>query len=70
MSSRRNPPKRRPVAPTVRRVEECGNRLAVRWPDAPVDQWDTATCIQDYDHARKYDTPCNDGSGTTWRILS
>lgn len=66
----KKPPTHRPHAVKPRKVEKCGNHLGIRIPDAPVDQWDTATCIQEYGHARKWDTPCDDGSGTTWRILT
>lgn len=62
------PPQVLPVGPVE--VDRCGNRLAVRIPDIPADQWDTAECIQEYNHARRWNTPCNDGQGTTWRVVS
>lgn len=53
-------------SPPARPSPACGNRLAVRIPDAPVDQWDTAECIQIYRH----ESPCDDGAGTVWQVIS
>lgn len=29
--------------------KQCGSRMSIRIPDAPADQWETATCIQEHD---------------------
>jgi len=41
---------------------QCGCRYSVRWPDAPVDQWDVYSCIREYGHHGAH----FDGSATAW----
>lgn len=51
----------------IRRPEECGATFSKRWPDAPVDQWDTATCIQEHETTpAPIGTVHDSGDGTRW----
>lgn len=33
----------------TRGANDCGCTFGKRWPSAPADEWDTATCIQEHD---------------------
>ncbi|WQY99792.1 hypothetical protein [Microbacterium phage MO526] len=48
--------------------EECGNTLGIRYPDAPVDQWETAACIRWHDDGPGAERMIHD-SGDGWRWL-
>ena len=46
---------------------ECGARFSLRIPDAPFDQWETATCIREHDHTpAPVGTVHDSGDGTRW----
>ena len=48
-------------------ARQCGTELNVRIPDAPVDQWDPATCIQEHPDAPFIAGTIHDsGDGTRW----
>lgn len=52
------------------RENKCGSRLSIRIPDAPVDQWETATCIQEHDRLpAPIGTIHDSGDGTRWMEL-
>lgn len=47
--------------------EACGSQLSIRIPDAPVDQWETATCIWVHDVLpAPIGTIHSSGDGTRW----
>lgn len=48
--------------------EECGNTLGIRYPDVPVDQWETAACIRWHDDGPGTERMIHD-SGDGWRWL-
>ncbi|QDH91669.1 hypothetical protein QDA01_gp20 [Microbacterium phage Cinna] len=50
--------------------EECGNTLGIRYPDVPVDQWETAACIQTHDAGPGTERMIHDsGDGWKWMLL-
>lgn len=50
-----------------REREECGAQMSNRIPDAPVDQWETATCIQEHDRLPADPGTIHDsGDGYQW----
>ncbi|UDL16278.1 hypothetical protein SEA_KOZIE_82 [Microbacterium phage Kozie] len=51
--------------------EECGNTLGIRYPDVPVDQWETAACIQTHDDGPGTERMIHDsGDGWKWMLLN
>jgi hypothetical protein len=50
-----------------RAPEECGATYGKRWPSAPSDEWETATCIQHHDKTPPpVGTVHDSGDGTRW----
>lgn len=50
--------------------EPCGSQISIRIPDAPVDQWETATCIWIHDELpARVGTVHDSGDGTRWMEL-
>lgn len=50
--------------------EECGNTIGIRYPDAPVDQWESATCIQEHETSPGAERTIHDsGDGWRWMLL-
>lgn len=50
--------------------EECGNTLGIRYPDVPVDQWETAACIRTHDDGPGTERMIHDsGDGWRWMLL-
>lgn len=50
--------------------EECGNTIGIRYPDAPVDQWESATCIREHDASPGAERTIHDsGDGWRWMLL-
>ncbi|QDH93142.1 hypothetical protein QDA02_gp23 [Microbacterium phage Margaery] len=52
------------------RPEDCGSTLGIRYPSAPSDEWETATCIQEHDGSPGADGTIHDsGDGWKWMLL-
>lgn len=50
---------------------ECGATFDIRIPDAPVDQWETSSCIQEHDQIpAPVGTIHDSGDGTRWVELN
>lgn len=51
-------------------TEPCGSTLGIRYPSAPSDEWDTATCIQKHDASPGAERTIHDsGDGWKWMLL-
>lgn len=54
----------------TRRPEDCGATLGIRYPSAPSDEWESATCIQQHDGSPGADGTIHDsGDGWKWMLL-
>lgn len=54
----------------TRRPEDCGSTLGIRYPSAPSDEWESATCIQQHDGSPGADGTIHDsGDGWKWMLL-
>lgn len=51
--------------------EACGNKIGIRYPSAPSDEWDTATCIQAHEGSSPGAERVvhNSGDGWKWMLL-